>query len=743
MAYLRTRFRTYKLVSGLIAVDISETVYLVYNENTYTCAQAEALFANLTTEAALVLRAQCITAAPNAAAGKHWVVRICDDGDIIVIADNSGYPGDGDILVIGDNTDYPGEEVITGDGFDTSYAFARVGADFAGNAFVSTPAPRLTAVSQAKPRLLGNNFAFTAQPALNTALFKRIPTFTIHPSKILIYPGGLYTDEQDDDLMGRGWTHTSESAKWTPGEPYPTTLKRALELANYAAAKQAADEPDCPANLRQELLEWSTTNPAFEGTHIFLQTEAAAILYAKKWYQLFKQSDWKGGGVEYFSVNHEVWQARAGSDPYMQWYRHVGWITKHIIAESEADPDGPDLKSGMTDWGNLSFVAPHFRDDTDGDTGYPRYMSFGQVMEPYRGTSQSNPLGAPSDLGALVLAGKAFVGVGRYMQHTHDGQSMFEKNPDGSMKVVSGNPVWRTDKRAATICGQASVVYKDDNFMAMIKRYGYEASDYANYFLRAGSVHLAASNVRGAGYENIQFSAQFRLDTESDTGNTELAPGYNGLSQAEFNMLNERPLYPNWVEGNAIRMYLNSSYVRGWMETQNRTDLGANNNKGSKARASVELYQKGFQRAANLNWLFDTVYKPIEFKLWLKNQGIVSNAEPDEHFGRKPILRGGIATHQGKRTIWLRGEWPCQDEDRNTDVILWVDKAGTRSPGYKIRLAGRRTYLDYFHLPDDFPDFDGKDVYAQFPSLLDETITWRGDYREAKITNHPTPPELA
>ncbi|AKD55038.1 hypothetical protein [Spirosoma radiotolerans] len=645
------------------------------------------------------------------------------------------------IVVQGDNSNYTedGESLPSGDGFDTSYTFERVGSDFAGHSFVSTPAPILTPVAQAKPRPTGNHYAFAAQTALNTALAKRIPQFAPHSSKILIYPGGLYTLDTDNAFIGRGWTHTSESAQWPNGQAYPAQFKRALEYANYAAAKRAADQLPDGHPSKQKLYDWSTLNPAFEGDHLFIDDEDTCKLYAAQWYIDFLQPDKQGGGVEYFSVNHEIWKIREGSpyDYVAQWYRQVGWITKEIIRLSEVD--GKPMKSGMSDFGNLCATGPYFFDDNDSATGYPKYLSYGTINEPYRGNLQNNPLGAPSDLGALVLAGKAFAGVGHYMQHTSDGQSLFEKDGDGALIVSNGGLVYRTDKRAATICGQATVIYKDDNELAMIKRYGYEAANYANWFFRAGSVHLPMSNLRGAGYESVRFIEQFRLDTEAQSGST---LDSTGLNQAEFDMLNSRPLDPEWTEGNAIRMYLNADYMRGWMDSQPRTDLGADNNKQSKARASVEIYAKGFQRAANLNWIFDTPYQLIEPKLWLKNQGLVSARSDDEEFYRKPILRGGHCVKDGRRTIWMRGEWPCQDVDHTTDVLVWVDNGSAVSPSYLIRLDGRKTFLDYWQLPVDFPAFESKHVYFQFQTLRAELVTWRGDYREAKITSNPTPPAL-
>lgn len=621
-----------------------------------------------------------------------------------------------------------------------SYVFSDTRKDYLNRSFKSDPAPVLFDAVRTAPRLLGNYYDFEPQTALNTALFKRIPSFVTHPKKVLIYPGGLYSGSGDNDLIGRGWTHTSESAKW-PGSVYPTNLKRALELANYQAAYNAAMELSSGDPLRTELLEWSTTNPAFEGTHLFLKTEAAAKLYAAKWWQTFKQSDWWGGGVDYFSVNHEVFAARTdvGLDYVAQWYRQIGWITKEIIRLAALE--GKTLKSPITDFGNLTHPAPFFFDDTDPSTGFPRYMSVGYVQEPFRGSSQSSPLGAPSDIGALLRDGKAFTGVGSYVQHTMDEQSLFQKNTNGTYKIgTDGGLIYRTDKRTTTITGQSAVIYSGDYDKSILKFYSMAARHATNIYFRAGGKHLPLSTDRQTGFDSVRFSSQFRLDTESESG---ISPASTGTTDAEFATLNARPLNPDWTEGHALMMYLFSDVVRGWMETQNQTSLGADNGKQSKARASVEIYAKGFQRAAQLNWIVDTPWRLVQPKLWIKNQGIVSAPSADEQFYRKPILMGGIATKDGKPTLWLYGWWPCQDTDRYTDVIVWVNKgAGPVTPGYRVRLKGRKAFLDYWQLPEGAAGLAPKDIYFQFSSLLGEKITWRGDYREQKITVHPVPPAV-
>ncbi|MVM34375.1 hypothetical protein GO755_30365 [Spirosoma sp. HMF4905] len=628
-------------------------------------------------------------------------------------------------------TPYPSLGAIVG---KYTYSFSDSRTDFQNHPVISAPAPVLTDSVRNVPRLLGNYYALAPQTALGTALYKRFPPIAPHTSKIIIYPGTLFSDMNDNGLLSRGWTRTSESAHWNDGDTYPTQFKRALEMANYQAAYNAAQSLPNSDPRKQKLLDWAG-NPGsgFEGQHLFIDDEETCKLYAQFWYATFQQPDWKGGGVDYFSVNHEVYTPRNnGISYYQQWYNQVGWITKELIRLD------PNMKSGMSDFGNLTHLAPYFFDDLD-TTGYPKYMSYWTIHEPYRGSSQSTPMGAPSDLGQLVKDGKAFVGVGSYVQHTWDEESLFEKNSNGTYKKNgSGGLIWRTDVRTTTITGQSTVLYNEDAYKSQLKFYGIFARYCTNQYFRAGGVHLPRSDVRQAGFGAVRFLRQFRLDTETESG---LTPAGTGTTEAQFSTLNSRPLNPDWTEADAIGMYLFNDYLRGWSETRPKAALGANN--GGKSLASVEMYTKGFHRASLLNWIFDTPWTLVQPKLWIKQQGIVSATNPDEQFYRKPIIVGGIATKDGHPALWLYWWWPCQDVDRYTDVTFWVNKgAGPVTPGYEFRIKGRKAGLEWFRLTDAAAGLAPNDLYFQFKSLLAETITWRGDYREAKITSPPTPPTV-
>ncbi|GAB3973853.1 hypothetical protein GCM10028806_28590 [Spirosoma terrae] len=654
---------------------------------------------------------------------------------------------DEDIVVRADPADFDEEEPVSGDGFDTSYTYSKTGSDVAGNQFVSTPAPRLLPVSQTKPRPTGNSFSFTPQSAINTVLPKRFSPLTqVHPKKAIGYPGTIYLDwSTPNEIIGL-YTHTTESAK-TNTEVYPTSLKRMVEGSFYVLAANAAAVLPAGDSRKQQLLDWAGPQQAgsgsYEGPHILITDASAARLYGAEWWKMFKQLDWKGAGVEHFSVNMEHMEERTGTayTKHQQQYRMIGWITEGCINAAAAD--GVTLFSPLSaEFGNLTIYAPWFHDrpathDREGNAlpnpnpNIPQYMHYALLDEYIRGNSPTAPLGENSTLATLIKTGKAAVGVGRYLQHTMDGQTYWQKQSNGALITDSNNnPIFRNEPdRYTTITGQQCVIYKDDYYMAMIKLYGIVAQFCSNMRFMAGGVDLPFSTTRQAGWEGMKGQVtQFRLDVE----------GESGIDRPDGSALNERPLAPFMVEGYGILMYVFAEFLRGWMQSQMPSNLGADTGYGSKARASAEIYAKAFERAANLNWIHDISWQLIQPSIWIKDQGFNGPADPDEHFARKPILLGGLGTYQGDAVMWFLAWWPCQDEDKSTDIKIWADKGtGPITGSYVARMVGRTPFLDYWKIP---AGTQPKDWYMQFQSLTNIKITRRGDYREAKITNHPTPP---
>lgn len=646
---------------------------------------------------------------------------------------------------------------FTGSGFDTSYTYSKTGTDFSGKPFVSSPAPILTAVNQTKPRLLGNNYAFARQTALNVTLFKRIPKFTIHPSLRIGYPGGLFTAEDDNDLQGRGFTHISESAGSITDATGGSTGKvpRLLEEACYQVAldKAAALEAQNPSDPRiQWLREWAGPPGSFEGnTHYLICDEAAGLAYGEQWYWRLK-NDPTIGPVDGFSINHEVATVNprgAVQDFYYQFTTHHAYIAKGVLQAAQADGN-TSLICCLTDLGNLAAVAPYSLDfpatERQGgdplpnpDPSIPGYLHYATIEGFIRGNSKDQPFSDSHPLGALVKSGKVLMGVGSYQQHTWDDESLWRKNPDGSYLLDgSGNLQLKVERRTTLVMGQSCTVYEDDPWRGMLKLYGYFARYYANDFLRAGSKHLPLSTDRLAGWEQMKFQRSFRVDTEIDTG---------GSAYPLDNSFNHRPLNPDWCELDHVGMYLlGGVYLRGWMENQPRTALGADNNKPSKARGQVEFVQKGHQRGANLNWIKDTPWRWVLPRLPLKEQGFLGHKtpNPDEFFWKKPLIVGGLATKDGKPTLWLLWAWPGQDVDKSIDMTVWCDRGNNvRSGSFTCRFEGRKTGLEYWTLPDTMAGIEPRDIFFQYADFKGNTLTYRGDYREAKVTPNPTPPAAA
>ncbi|MDB5240082.1 MAG: hypothetical protein JWP57_707 [Spirosoma sp.] len=747
------------VVKNVVLWPKGKTLFLPYDKSV-DCAAEQALINSLVTQinaaatagnangyATLMaqLLAYTVASVPDAPAGNKWVIRPCSGGstptsDDITLTevdpDTSTYV-DGileDLGVLGDP------------GFDTSYTLVKSGADYNGTSFVTQSAPTLLSVARTAPRRKGNWFPFLTQLAMNTALHKRRAPFATHTRKTIVFPGNLYTDPADNEFTGRGWTHSSEAT--LSGESvYPVGIKRCIESAFYDRATAAANVTqggDIPTDTQKaQLLAWASA------PHVPISDDGAARLYAKKWVDVFEQQDWFGGGIEGFSVNHEVY-----SGTFQAHYNHSGLMTRAIREEMESRLKGdgsrkfPIVKAAATDYGALVHYSPYALDfratqsnnfdpnTPDPDPSVPVWLHFVSIAEPYKGVSRSAPLGTFSILAQLLKAGKLYAGSGQYPRYTMDDQTMWQKNGDGSYKTnTNGWMLPRTDVRTTVVNGEACPLLETDYTKSMQQLYGYYCQFYAYYFFRAGSKHLPMSTDVMAGWEAMQRGyAQFRLNTEVDTT-------YNYVGQGlDPETYNRRPLNRKWTETYAIGMYLYMDYLRGWMNVQNRTDLGGVNTHDGQSRASVEFYANGFQRGADLNWIHDTPYQFVVPKFFLFEQA----TNEWEQLWRKPIVIGGLATYGGKPTLWLHWVWPCQDEDRVTDMIIWVDKGqGPVTPGYLAQFEGRDPGLEYWQFPNAAAGAQPKDLYFQFKSFLNETITWRGDYRETRITLHPTPPALA
>jgi hypothetical protein len=656
-----------------------------------------------------------------------------------------------ELFLLTSDADYTEVEAGTGSGFDYSYQPAiAAGQDFLGTPIQTSAAPRLTAIAQIKPRPKGNWYPLPEQTALNVAKPDRIPPFVARG--MISYAGGFYSEEINNQFDER-FTHFAESAQW-PGGTYPTTRKRMIEQAFYQQAWECANalaDPNFIQNVpdrdtvRQQLYDWSSRQASgpdngYEGNHILITSEEACKWYALYIYLLFNTPDWKGAGVDAFSINQEVNTRReeGGLTAYQQWYQQGAWLVKWILSWA-ATGGNNTMISVLTDHGNLTHPNPeYYADPVNGDPNLPGYMHYSTMPEYIRGTSQSDPIGNTTLLSQQVRSGKATIGSNTYCRATRSA-SMFEKNSDGTFKIVNGEPVLRTDKRTVTINGQTCILTRFDGYRALVGHYNMLARYLANDFFLAGCVHLADYNTRKSGYEAIQLSGAYRLDTEVPPEVDQL-----GLSPDEVDSLNNRPLYGPWAESWAFWLYMHNPIIRGFMENQPMTVLGADNGKKSKARASVETTLKGFQRAANFNWLFTVPHKIGYAKLPIFKNYTDFTSERYEQFWRKPAMQVRIATKDGLPTLWFAGEMPWQDEGVMTDGVLWGDNgAGVVTPGYKVTFDGPILTADYFSLPSAATGLLPKHIYLQLTDMTGELLTFRFDYREARITNHPTPPSLA
>lgn len=772
MAYFQANFDT--LTDGVVTG--TEIVYLEYND-ALSCNQAEALVDGLSEADLLAVRARCTTIAPAVPTGKLLQARNCGGSsgfDVTVTTDNLGAP----------NTT-PDEEETTGDGFDTSYTYSRVGTDFAGTSFVSTPAPRLTAVNQTKPRLLGNAYGFPRQTALNVMLPERHDTFSLHDDWIVVYAGPGFALQADrTPLLTRGYNAIAENV---PNRGLFSRSRQALLVpGNYGQAGSVADTL-AASNPNDPRIVWLREWEGHDRTHLLIDNREAGQAFGQRAYEDYQNGDWTNDepllGI---TPNFEIYTINPRSsnpDVESQWRNMDGYFMEGVRLAAIADGK-PVPALMMYDWATMCHhsIKLKSKDQTssgvydeegytvnyDPELGIPFYFSYSAIGDAFKGGSKTAPMGANNVYAQYVKANPSYAGSAEYMRNTWDDETLWQKNSDGTFKTRQVNNVTllvaRTDARRTVIDGEVTDILgagfysvgEGDNFLYLT----YERIQQAivDTFFRAGGKHLPKSTDRQPGWENLKLEQWARHETEFKQGNEIRTPDGNNDAinpatgvKYDVDALNHRPLNADFVKRDIIsHLLLGRELYRFWMEPQPELATQGAANANTHSRASHEVAQVAMQRVSMLNWIRDNEFQYIIPQYLVRNIGRDRGwYDPNQEFEKVAILYGGLCPARSDRSnkpyFWFGASFPPQDVDQHTDGIYWwVDESGNPiTPGYQFRMAGRETFLDDHEVPAAVANLSPSRFRVQYTDLTGEKHTKTGDYRDAKITNHPTPPAAA
>ena len=773
MAFFRTRHRSYN-TDGSVA---STTYRFGTYDDAVPCSQEESVFNALTPAQKLALTS---TAAPAVPAGMVVQVRGCSGGstgpnpDIVVVGDNAGYlPG----------TNGSGGN---GSGFDTSYSFSQAGQDFAGHAFVDTPAPALTAVVQRKPRLTGNAYAFARQSALNTFLSRRHPAFTA--PFLVVYAGpGFAQQTERDAILTRGYNLVAENV---PNRGLLSRTRIAPLLpGGYDQAQAVADSLPSGDARKSWLSDWKGSG----NTHYLMDNPAAAQAFGKRVYQDYQNIDWSNGSPLFgITPNFEVYTANpnSGNPVEVQWRNMDGYFMQGFrqafLDDLAAKGDGRTLPVLILyDWATMCHYSIKLKSknqtstgtyDEEGysvnytpEVGVPFYFSYAAIGDNFKGGSATAPLNANNPYSLYAKAYGAYAGSAEYMRNTWpETESFWQKNNDGTLKtrVVNGVTllVPRTDAFQTTINGEACPILgagyysvgEGDNFLYLAHERRQQA--IVDTYFRAGSKHLSISTDRQTGWENLKLVQWARFEAEFKQHNEVQTPDGTGLSTNPATGvayveedLNHRPLPGFFIEGDLMMAYFyGRDMYRFWMEPQPELSTQGAANTNSHTRAAHEMAQVAMNRLTQFAWIRQNEFQYILPAYLIRNLGRDRSwYDPNEEFEKKIDFVGGLCDARSDRNdkpyFFFGAQYLAQEVDAHTDVLYWwVDGAGNAlTDAYQIRLNGRVLVADDHEVPALVAGLSPSRFRRQFTDMTGEKHTHTGDYRDAKITVHPTPPALA
>ncbi|GAB3975823.1 hypothetical protein GCM10028806_34240 [Spirosoma terrae] len=336
---------------------------------------------------------------------------------------------------------------------------------------------------------------------------------------------------------------------------------------------------------------------------------------------------------------------------------------------------------------------------------------------------------------ALRANGGGIASGDHYWKNTIGQGTIYQKNGDGSYKLVNGRRILREDNSQVTLYGKTFTVYgKDPNFYNE-NEYDWWTSwlyedvqfdDAHRWWLNGGQYPLR-KNDRRAEFANIKTGDWYRVHTEEAN-----APGQG----------DSRPLNPEGLEAGMLFRYLlhdadlmwHSEYLqRGPLSHENRVDFPGQRGGSMGYTSSLgqwEVVTKALHRASEFDHL------PWGNHYWIRPIRAIS-ATPDKW--NEPIIRGRIS--ETGNYVQLVAAWPILDPEDEVTVNVWWDTGTWKSKSTFFTLKGRAPFIDTYK-PDDVPagvQLLPQHMRVRFTNIYGETFTWAGDYRYTASNSEAMP----
>jgi hypothetical protein len=582
--------------------------------------------------------------------------------------------------------------------------------DYDGHAFVTNPAPELRFERRSKPLPEGIDYDFAEQTAHGVALLSRFPVFKLSDRRIHV-DGPWYDDEAVNLHFSRGISSIGAIPRYREKEGAPTNLRKLppeqkwslmTDPVWYAAAGRLVKklEKENPADPRIAALRFLNEK------HCYTNDRAAYLelgRYAFEWERW--PTDREGRFVRYPAIDIET------TEGFVHQRDCDGWLYQGMAEAARAR--GASISPML--YGQWQFSVGCFWESMrQGGKGDPEYL-----------LPEKDFLAWPDPTLVACQQNQGILSMDGYQQAMWGSEPFFERNPDGSLRLREGKPVFN-DITETTAYGWKLRLERDEAKHCLDNLYRTALRMYLQHHRRAGQ-YPAHSGLTKPFLSECKIGAWSRYSNE----------GVQGIEQ------NDRPL-PGWLLDTLIGIYLfTADDITLWSSDMNfyPGPLGGDYTKAWRFNAHGVL--ESVVKAAHRYSSFEPLHAAGgTFQwCWFNLPVVNKNETTGDRYVEKPIAMGKLRSWQGRTWLELFVAWPALDQTSKT-LKVWVEQEGKRSKAYTIGLRHGRTYFyDAWQLPSAFKNLEGQNVWLRGTDLLGVQRTWRGDWRCAADNSNSTPPD--
>lgn len=587
---------------------------------------------------------------------------------------------------------------------------AESGYDFENRPFIRQSAPTIPYASRLKPYLTGIDYGFSQQTAKFVALFKRLPPFTLR-DRFIHMMGSWYNSASANSHFTRGITSMTTLPELridgSPQDVRALPFERKNEFLSdevfwdYALILANELQNSNPSDARIPILRQFGTKPGNKAT----ANEAAFVALGRRmWEGERGTTSFNGKGIKYWTIDIEY------TDGWDIQRIYQGYIYKGFC--QRAAEDGQAVVPIA--YANATFIINVFTpSDINPSTGLPHYMDADR--DPY---PADDPLTNTFNIYGGVLT------TDGYLRAIWDEQPFYQRNNDGSLVILVGQPVMVNNRPNLTVYGQTVSSEEGESDQCLQDIYIHATRLYMMHHNAAGS-YPSVSTQRKSFLANCKLGSYQRYTNE----------GMDRISQ------NNRPV-PFWITVQWTLLDLfTMDHEFCWGIEWNHPPKGLGEKDPRNVPYSSDGVVEAIAHAAHRYSVNDPIHQGNFKWCWFNLPMYARNTGEGHRYYQKPIIFGKIRPNSSKAILEIIIAYPGSDNNV-TDFTIWVDDGTTKSLGYTARLqSGRKTYYDAFQLPDAFSyaDLEGKYIYISWLDLVGFRRYGRGDYREAIPGNISVP----